>query len=100
VKNKVAAPFRTCEFDILYNEGISSQADVINAGIQYAVVEKQGGWYSYDNAKLGQGMEATRTYLKENPKLERELRTKIHLAAAVSDAEPMKGEMAPKVFKR
>lgn len=100
VKNKVAPPFRTCEFDILYNEGISSQADVINAGIQYGVVEKQGSWYAYDNAKLGQGMEATRKYLKENPKLEKEIRAKIHAAAAVADAEPLKGEMGPKVFKR
>ncbi len=89
VKNKVAAPFRTCEFDILYNEGISAQADVINAGVQYGIVEKQGSWYSYNNAKLGQGMEGSRTYLKENPKLERELRVAIHKAAAIAEkAEP------------
>ncbi|MCC6934587.1 MAG: recombinase RecA [Candidatus Yanofskybacteria bacterium] len=100
VKNKVAAPFRTCEFDILYNEGISGQADVINAGIQYGIIEKQGSWYSYDNQKLGQGMEASRKFLKENPKLEREVRTKIHAAAEIADAEPLKGEMGPKVFKR
>lgn len=100
VKNKVAAPFRTCEFDILYNEGISSQADVINAGIQYGIIEKQGSWYSYDNQKLGQGMEASRKFLKENAKLEREIRTKIHTAADVADAEPLKGEMGPKQFKR
>jgi len=100
VKNKVAAPFRTCEFDILYNEGISSQADVINAGIQFAVVEKQGSWYSYQNQKLAQGMEASRKYLKENPKLEKELRQKIHLAAAAADAEVPQGEIGPKQFKR
>lgn len=100
VKNKVAAPFRTCEFDILYNEGISGQADVLNAGIQYGVVEKQGSWYSYNNEKLGQGMEASRKFLKENPKLEKEIKTKIHAASALADAEPLKGEMGPKVFKR
>ncbi len=100
VKNKVAAPFRTCEFDILYNEGISTHADLINAGIQYGVAEKQGSWYSYNGNKIAQGMEAARKYLKENPKLEKEMRTKIQLAAAVSDAEPMKGEMGPKQFKR
>jgi recombination protein RecA len=100
VKNKVAAPFRTCEFDILYNEGISAQADLINAGIQYGLVEKQGSWYSYNGEKIGQGMEGTRKAVKENPKLELELRHKVTLAAAVVDAEPLKGEMGPKVFKR
>jgi recombination protein RecA len=100
VKNKVAAPFRTCEFDILYNEGISGQADVINAGVQYGIVEKQGSWYSYAGEKIGQGMESTRKALRENPKMEKEMRTKIHLASAVVDAAPLTGEMGPKVFKR
>ncbi len=100
VKNKVAAPFRTCEFDILYNEGISGHADTVNAGIQFGVVEKQGSWYSYNGEKLGQGMEGARNFLKENPKIEKEIRTKIYAASAVVDAEPMKGEMGPKVFKR
>ncbi len=100
VKNKVAAPFRTCEFDILYNEGISSHADVIMAGIQFGVVEKQGSWYSYAGEKLGQGMEGARNLLKENPKIENEIRHKIRLASAIVDAEPMKGEMGPKQFKR
>ena len=81
VKNKVAAPFRTCEFDILYNEGISAQADIVMAGVQYGVVQKQGSWYSYNDAKLGQGIEGSRKYLKENPKLQRELVIKIRKAA-------------------
>lgn len=100
VKNKVAAPFRTCEFDILYNEGISGHADIINAGIQFGVVEKQGSWYSYNGEKLGQGMEGARNFLKENPKIEKEISAKIYTASAVVDAEPLKGEMGPKVFKR
>ncbi len=100
VKNKVAAPFRTCEFDILYNEGISGHADIINAGIQFGVVEKQGSWYSYNGEKLGQGMEGARNFLKENPKIEKEISVKIYTASAVVDAEPLKGEMGPKVFKR
>jgi recombination protein RecA len=100
VKNKIAAPFRTCEFDILYNEGISTQADIINAGIQYAVVEKQGSWYSYNGEKLGQGMEGARKFLKENPKVEKEIVGKIRAAAAIDDAAPLTGEMAPKTFKR
>ena len=100
VKNNVAAPFRTCEFDILYNEGISGHADIINAGIQFGVVEKQGSWYSYNGEKLGQGMEGARNFLKENPKIEKEISVKIYTASAVVDAEPLKGEMGPKVFKR
>ena len=100
VKNKVAAPFRTCEFDILYNEGISGHADTVNAGIQFAVVEKQGSWFSYNGEKLGQGMEGARKFLRENPNLEKEIRTKIYAASAVVDAQPLTGEMAPKVFKR
>ena len=100
VKNKVAPPFRTCEFDILYNEGISGEADIINTGINYGIVEKQGSWYSYNGEKIGQGMESTRKALKDNPKLKKELRDKINVAAAIAEAEPMKGEMGPKVFKR
>lgn len=82
VKNKVAAPFRTCEFDILYNEGISTQADVVNTGVFYGVVQKSGSWYSYNNEKMGQGMEGSRQYLKENPKIQREIVSAIKKAAA------------------
>ncbi|HXV26685.1 MAG TPA: recombinase RecA, partial [Candidatus Paceibacterota bacterium] len=73
VKNKVAPPFRTCEFDILYNEGISSASDIVNTGVIYGVVNKSGSWYNYGETKLGQGMEGARKFLKENPKLQKEL---------------------------
>ena len=73
VKNKVAAPFRTAEFDIMYNEGISYEADVINTGIKYGVISKSGSWIIYNDQKLGQGMEAARKFLKENPKITVEL---------------------------
>jgi recombination protein RecA len=94
VKNKVAPPFRTCEFDILYNEGISAQADIVMAGVQYGVVQKQGSWYSYEENKLGQGIEGSRKFLKENPKLQRELIVKIRKAAvaAAADVPPMPQE--------
>lgn len=81
VKNKVAPPFRTCEFDILYNEGISRYADIVNAGVRYAVLAKAGSWYNYGEQKLGQGIEGSRQFLKENPKLEKEIITKIKEAA-------------------
>lgn len=85
VKNKVAAPFRTCEFDIFYNEGISSEADVVNTGVIYNLVSKSGSWYNYGDQKLGQGMDGARTYLKENPKVAKEIAAKIYKAAAVAD---------------
>ncbi len=83
VKNKVAPPFRTCEFDILYNEGISKYADIVNAGVRYNVVSKAGSWFNYGDQKLGQGIEGSRQFLKENPKLEREIVTKIKEAAVL-----------------
>ncbi|OGM99893.1 MAG: recombinase RecA [Candidatus Yanofskybacteria bacterium RIFCSPHIGHO2_02_FULL_41_29] len=83
VKNKVAPPFRTCEFDILYNEGISRYADVVNAGVRYNVVTKAGSWFNYGDQKLGQGIEGSRQFLKENPKVEREIVSKIKEAAVL-----------------
>ena len=67
VKNKVAAPFKTTEFDIYYNEGISKLADLINTGLKLEIIKKAGSWLQFENSKLGQGMEASKTFLKENP---------------------------------
>ena len=83
VKNKVAPPFRTCEFDILYNEGISRYSDVVNTGVKYGVLAKAGSWYNYGEQKLGQGVEGSRQFLKENPKVEKEIVTKIKAAAVL-----------------
>lgn len=85
VKNKVAPPFRTAEFDIIYNEGISRLADLINTGVILGVVAKSGSWYNFGEQKLGQGMEGSRTFLKENPKLEKEISSAVKKAAAVAD---------------
>jgi len=81
VKNKVAPPFRTAEFDIMYNEGISYLGDVINTGVKYGVIKKGGAWYNYGEHKLGQGLESSKKYLKENPKLVTEIIKKIREAA-------------------
>lgn len=81
VKNKVAPPFRTTEFDILYNEGISRYADIVNTGVRYNVINKSGAWFNYGKEKLGQGIEGARIFLKENPKLEKEIVAKIKEAA-------------------
>ena len=69
VKNKVAAPFRTCEFDIMYNEGISLAGDVLDTGVDYDVIKKSGNSYSFKDTKLGVGREAAKKFLKEDKKL-------------------------------
>ncbi len=69
VKNKVAAPFRTCEFDIMYNEGISLSGDTLDAGVLYKVIEKRGATYTFGEEKLGVGRETAKRYLKDNPTL-------------------------------
>ena len=85
-KNKVAPPFRTAEFDILYNEGISKLADLINTGVTLGVVAKSGAWYNFGEQKLGQGMDGSRQFLKENPKIEKEILASVKKAAAVAEA--------------
>lgn len=69
VKNKIAAPFRVAEFDIMYNEGISKTGDVLDLAVQHGVVGKSGAWFDYKDGKIGQGREATKKYLKDNPKV-------------------------------
>ena len=80
VKNKVAPPFRTAEFDIYYNEGISTEADILNTAISLDIVKKAGASISYDSFKLGQGFDAAKTYLKENSKVSDEIVKKIREA--------------------
>jgi len=69
VKNKVAPPFTECEFDIMYNEGISRTGSVLDLGIEHNILEKKGSWISYDGELVGQGREAAKQYLKENPEI-------------------------------
>jgi len=77
VKNKVAAPFKTVEFDIYYNEGISKYADLINAGLEAGAIKKSGSWFEYQNKKLGQGTEGARQFLKENPEVAEKIKEEI-----------------------
>jgi recombination protein RecA len=73
VKNKVAAPFKVAEFDIMYNEGISVAGDLIDLAVKYELVQKTGAWYSYKDEKIGQGREAAKQYLKDHPGVIKEL---------------------------
>lgn len=77
VKNKVAAPFRQAEFDVIFNEGISQVGEVLDIGIEQGIVDKAGAWFSYKGERLGQGREGAKTYLKENPDLLNEVRSLI-----------------------
>ena len=73
VKNKVAAPFRTAEFDIMYNEGISKSGDLLDLAVSLDIIDKRGSYYSYSDIRLGQGRENSKQYLKENPDLANEI---------------------------
>ena len=81
VKNKVAPPFRVAEFDIMYNEGISTSGDILDLAVKYELVGKSGAWYEYKGEKIGQGREAAKLYLRENPKVQKELDTEIRKVA-------------------
>ncbi|MFZ2544673.1 MAG: recombinase RecA [Candidatus Saccharimonadales bacterium] len=82
VKNKIAPPFRVAEFDIMYNEGISKTGDVLDLAVQHEIVGKAGAWFDYKDAKIGQGREATKVYLKENPEILQEIETKVRAKVA------------------
>ncbi len=77
VKNKVAPPFRIAEFDIMFGEGISKAGEVVDLGVEYEIIKKAGSWFSYGDTKLGQGRDAVKQLLLENPELMEELEVKI-----------------------
>ena len=102
VKNKVAAPFRDAEFDILYGEGISREGDILDLAVLHNIVEKSGAWYSYQGERIGQGRENVRNFLKQNPdifaRVDVELRKKLGISGGSADVPPvpMNGEAQAK----
>lgn len=82
VKNKIAPPFRVAEFDIMYNEGISRTGDVLDLAVQHGIVGKSGAWFDYADAKIGQGREATKKYLKEHEDVLAEIDQKVRAKVA------------------
>ena len=85
VKNKIAPPFRQAEFDIMYNEGISKSGDILDLAAEYGIVDKSGAWYAYNDQKIGQGREATKKYLDDNPKVITEIAKKVKEAAKAKE---------------
>ena len=83
VKNKVAPPFKTAEFDILYGEGISREGEIIDMGANARIVDKSGAWYAYNGEKIGQGKDNAREFLRENTELAREIENKVREAMGV-----------------
>ena len=87
VKNKVAPPFKTCEFDILYNEGISKEGELIDMGVEASVVEKSGAWYSYAGDRIGQGRDNVREFLKQNRDITEKVEQQIRIARGITKPE-------------
>jgi recombination protein RecA len=88
VKNKVAPPFQTAEFDIMYNEGISKAGDLLDLAVAYEIVEKRGSFYAYGSDRLGQGRESAKDFLRDNPRvaeaIEAQIREKVLTAEPVA----------------
>ena len=87
VKNKVAPPFKSCNLDIIYGQGISKEGETVDLGVQFGFVQKTGNWYDINGEKIGNGREAAKAYFKENPEVAEQINAKIR--------EAFKGEEAP-----
>ena len=98
VKNKMAPPFRKCEFDILYDEGISKLGELIDLGVENEIVDKAGAWYSYNKERIGQGRENARQFLRDNPdiatEIEQRLREKLLTQTPKAEFEPAEDKLA------
>ena len=94
VKNKVAPPFRRAEFDIMYGAGVSKTGEIIDLGVDQGIIKKSGSWFSYGDTKLGQGRDAVKTLLADNPELMEELETKITEALRPTQVEEVMPEEA------
>jgi len=102
-KNKVAPPFRECEFDIMYGEGISREGDLLDLAVVQRVVEKSGAWFSFKGERLGQGRENSKTALRENPevlkRIEKEVKLKLGMPVR-EEAEPASAKAASATDKK
>ena len=86
VKNKVAAPFKQAEFDIMFGEGISKTGELVDYGVKLDIVDKAGAWFSYGDSKIGQGRENSKVFLRDNPEIAKEIENKILNSMGINDA--------------
>ena len=96
VKNKVAPPFKTAEFDIMFGEGISREGEIVDMGVVANIVDKSGAWYAYQGEKIGQGRDNAKEFLRENPDLAREIENKIRESLGIALLPAAAGASAPK----
>jgi len=89
VKNKVAPPFKTAEFDILFGEGISRHGEIIDMGVNANILDKSGAWYAYNGEKIGQGRDNAREFLRENPELSYEIENKVRASLGIPLLPPI-----------
>ena len=99
VKNKVASPFKTAEFDILFGEGISRHGEIIDMGVNANIIEKSGAWYAYQGEKIGQGRDNAREFLRENPSLSYEIENKVRESLGIPLLAGSQPEATAKVTK-
>jgi recombination protein RecA len=92
VKNKMAPPFKNCEFDIMYGEGISKTGDLLDVGVEEGIVEKSGSWYSYNGERIGQGRENVKTFLTDNPDIFEEAYHKVRVKVGLEKGDESEGE--------
>ncbi|MGY2743002.1 recombinase RecA [Arthrobacter sp. UYCu723] len=97
VKNKMAPPFKIAEFDIIYGQGISREGGIIDMGVEHGLIKKSGSWFTYDGDQLGQGMENSRRFLRDNPELASELERLIKEKLGVGVKAPAETEASPKL---
>jgi recombination protein RecA len=94
VKNKVAPPFKQCEFDIMYGEGLSLEGDLVDLGVEQKLVAKSGAWYSYNEERIGQGRENTKKFLKDNPDICNRLQSELRQSLGLPVLAALNGETA------
>ena len=94
VKNKLAPPFRQCEFDLLYSMGISKEGEIVDIGVSMGIIEKSGAWYSYNKDRIGQGKDNARQFLIDNPEIARSIETQLRVQPVAAKMENVETEAA------
>ena len=84
VKNKIAPPFRSAEFDVMFNEGVSKSGEIIDMGVEKNIIEKSGAWFSYSGTRIGQGRENVKLFLRDHPEMASEIEVKVRQAAGLA----------------